>query len=262
MSLTSYLIAFRDDDGTRGENLAYVLRYMADLPRAEFIIVEQDAAPRPKPQWPQRRCRILFAPNAGAFNKSWGLNIAALAARGDVLVAADADMLMQVAALQRGIELCRAHCEAVNPYDSLVDLDRDQTADLRIGALALGETLSGASRGRSAVGERLCFCGGMFVIRRETYLRLGGMDERFLGWGGEDDAMSIKLARLLGDLGRHRRAPAWHLWHRRHRERYRHAHYQDNIALLQSYQRLDDASLQALCALHRETMGDPGKYDT
>ena len=35
--------------------------------------------------------------------------------------------------------------------------------------------------------------GGIFIIQREFFARAGGFDERFTGWGGEDDDMSNRI---------------------------------------------------------------------
>lgn len=37
------------------------------------------------------------------------------------------------------------------------------------------------------------FTGGAYVIRRELWLDLGGMDEGFIGWGAEDDALHLNV---------------------------------------------------------------------
>jgi len=54
--------------------------------------------------------------------------------------------------------------------------------------------------------------GGAIVCRPEVWWSVGGQDERFRGWGGEDTAFSCVASTLLGGLVRHIGA-ANHLWH-------------------------------------------------
>jgi N-terminal domain of galactosyltransferase len=54
--------------------------------------------------------------------------------------------------------------------------------------------------------------GGIFVMRAGAWLEVGGMDERFAGWGYEDNAWHTAVARTIGQPIRHE-GVAWHLWH-------------------------------------------------
>ncbi len=107
----------------------------------------------------------------------------------------------------------------------------------------------------------MSFCGGLFLMRRGTYEDLGGFDERFLGWGGEDDAMTSKLSRLVKCSGVARNQIAYHLWHERSRaSRYFHPHYQQNLARTKWYAACDTQSLMLLCQKDRQNMGRSDKY--
>jgi glycosyltransferase involved in cell wall biosynthesis len=54
--------------------------------------------------------------------------------------------------------------------------------------------------------------GGCFVIRADQYRLAGGFDERFTGWGFEDNAWYAIARERLG-TPEHHRGVAWHLWH-------------------------------------------------
>ena len=60
--------------------------------------------------------------------------------------------------------------------------------------------------------------GGVMVMRASAWLEAGGMDERFTGWGFEDNAWYAKVAKTIGPPTHHA-GVAWHLWHPT--ERYR-----------------------------------------
>ena len=118
-----------------------------------------------------------------------------------------------------------------------------------------------ARRDRDAIGERLVLCGGWFAMRRDAFTAIGAFDERFVGWGGEDDAMTMKveLARLSTcelDPG-----PALHLWHpRSHATTLGHAHYASNVALVADYARYDETTLARLFEVQRQIHGRRDKY--
>ncbi|MCA9194412.1 MAG: hypothetical protein KDB03_21730 [Planctomycetales bacterium] len=110
--------------------------------------------------------------------------------------------------------------------------------------------------GRERSGEFVCFCGGLFMMRRNVYADLGGSDERFIGWGGEDDAMTIKLRRLVASPRTLTQSSAFHLWHERsHESRYQHRHDQQYVALLQKNAAGNVGALQAHCTTDRVTIG-------
>src|ERR1035437_8821162 len=50
------------------------------------------------------------------------------------------------------------------------------------------------------------------IMPREAFITVGGMDERFRGWGGEDQAFLLALNILWGP---YRNSPnnVYHLWH-------------------------------------------------
>lgn len=259
-SAASYLITFRDRDGSRLPLLRAVTGWLSALPALQVIIVEQDSEPRLTGQVSGANISVRFAYNPGPFNKSWGLNVAARYARHELLVTGDADMIIDPPALERALSACRQHYDAVNPYARLVDLSEDETRAMLRGATRVTDIRRDAARDRLAQGEQLCFCGGICVFRREVFFALGGMDERFLGWGGEDDAMSINLERYTTRIAVQRDTPACHLWHPRDAQRYRHPHYRNNLALASLYRSCSEATLARWRARQRDSMGDPQRY--
>ena len=61
-------------------------------------------------------------------------------------------------------------------------------------------------------------------MKKSAYLKAGGMDEGFVGWGGEDDAMSLKLQQAGVKMMTNSQHPGYHLWHPR-TDNYEHPDY-------------------------------------
>jgi len=261
MEALSYLITYREGGSSeRRENLFAVLRWFAQWPQIEVVVIEQDHVPSLERELPRMSGGARLAYNPGAFNKAWGLNVAARMARGPLLALADADLIVPDA-LPAAAERCGPG-HAVKPYRTIVDLDAEESGRVRAGEWSFAPArAAGLPKNREGQGEQVVFAGGLFVIHRDTYLRLGGFDERFVGWGGEDDAMTVKLRRagvVLSEIGDE---PALHLWHPRSREStFGQPHYDANRALLADYATYGDGEFARLCEVQRQTMGNRHKY--
>jgi hypothetical protein len=177
----------------------------------EIILVEQDATSQFNNE-SQTNIKYIFVENAGRFNKSWGLNIAASHASCERLVFADSDMLISARALDEVFELMDDGTDAVNPYNVLVDLTQQESQLLLAQAHAVQINRTEEQLNRQSIGQHPPFCGGAFVLTRALYDSTGGMDERFEGWGGEDDAMSKRVEFFATKMVILERM-AYHLWH-------------------------------------------------
>lgn len=240
----------------RHTNLLAVVKWLAQWPDYELIVLEQDALPTLTEPLPHPRCRKSFAYNPGPFNKSWGLNVAARMSDAQVLAFGDADLIVP-GMVQKSIEHCSDRYAVVKPYRRLVDLTEQESGLLLSGELNLA-SIDPAEQDRESRGEYLLLCCGWFVIRAAAFHKLGGWDERFRGWGGEDDALTHVVQRARLPTLEFDEVPALHLWHPR--SPMTHQHYQDNRALVARYAQLSDAELQRLAEVSRNVMGYSKKY--
>jgi hypothetical protein len=260
----SCILTYRQGEGdgegdARRANLDIVLARLARSPAIETIVVEQDRVPRLTGELPHPRARHLFVHNAGPFNKGWGFNVGAGLASGSELAFMDADVLVGDS-LDNAFAHCARECAMVKPYVRLADLTRTQTRALRTGTLA-PVAIDPRRQAREAIGESIVLCGGLFVIRHDAFMHIGGFDERFVGWGGEDDAMTIKVERARLSCVELDDEIALHLWHPRPRSAtMRQPHYAQNLALLDDYGRYSDAQLVRLAEVQWQAGGNLHKY--
>ncbi|WP_295400224.1 glycosyltransferase family A protein [uncultured Thiocystis sp.] len=257
----SFITTVRVTDERRARNLRYTLDWYQRQCDWEWVIVEQDAAPRldelPLPEGLKR----LFVLNPGPFNKAWGFNVGVRAARGDLLFFCDADLLVPASALETATSLCTRRVLAVNPYETLADLGRTESDALLAGDEPPRFDRNDASD-RRGERERICFCGGAFMMRRSLHQHMGGFDERYLGWGGEDDAMSLRLGRTTAEVAVVQGRMALHLWHARETATtFGNPHYRTNLERLDALRALPDNEFRFMRDVQRQLMGYPGKYE-
>ena len=261
MQKIPYILTWRDgEDASRRANLFAVLEWLAGYPQFEPVLVEQDSVPRLDGGLPHPGCRHVFAYNPGPFNKSWGLNVGFSHTQGMWMAFADADIVLGDV-LGGSIEYLDKGYQALKPYRRLIDLDEAESARVRGGEFDFVPDRRGAAPNREGVGERIVFAGGVFLIARAAFARLGGWDERFRGWGGEDNAMSWRIERArLPALELDTRA-ALHLAHPRSQATtFGQPHYAANCALLESCRRLEDPQLARFSEIQAQVIGYRDKY--
>lgn len=248
----------------RLDNLTTVLAWLRRFPALAVILVEQDSTPtlNVAEMLPHLQgINYQFAYNPGPFNKSWGLNVGARCANTDVIGFGDADVIC--GDVMESVQACLERVIAVNCHRRTVDLTAAQSMLVRSGNHDFLPTAD-VSREREQQQEHVVFCGGNFFIRRQAFLELGLWDERFLGWGGEDDAMSHKLQRARVSAMEFDSRPAIHLYHERAAPLVGgappHANYAMNVQLVQRYRDYPDVELSRLYEIGRQVHGNPAKY--
>lgn len=248
-------------DNARLDNLHAVLAWLSRYPMFTPIVVEQDDAPRLTDPLPHPNAVHVFAYNPGPFNKSWGFNVGFRLSVLPWLAFADADLVLGDA-LPETLDYLAQGYSAVKPYRRLIDLDEAESARVRGGDFDWIAPRDGnASPNREGIGEYTVFAGGTFLISRPAFAAVGAWDERFRGWGGEDDTMSYKMERLRLPAVELDRRPALHLFHQRPASATtRQPHYASNQSLLAEYRQLEDAQLVRLAEVQMQIAGYREKY--
>lgn len=251
------VVPFRADDaGHRLFNLGIVLNRLASVADCDIVLVEQDLEPAVVVP---DGVRHVLLPDAGPFNKSWAMNVGFRATEADLVAFCDADVLVAASACDRAFAGLSAGYDAVKPFGRIVDLDQEHSAlyassvDVGTTSLSLPDPIDKPLR---RGGEYVPFCGGLFMITREAFVAVGGFDERFRGWGAEDDAMQAKLNRFGIQCGILSGQTAYHLWHERDERRYRTSQYQANVDRLSWIRACELAELQQAVRTDAVSMGE------
>lgn len=123
----------------------------------------------------------------------------------DVVVILDADVIVDAERIREGVQLAAETGEMVLPYERRWFVDAAGTR------MVLDGGYDGDWAKIARADKYLGFCSSANIIPRALWDEIGGMDERFAGWGGDDDALNAACLALAGV----RRLPGilWHLHH-------------------------------------------------
>lgn len=172
----------------------------------ECIVIEQDSSPKIEaylPSW----VRYIFQESNGGkegYNRSAAFNLGAKNSNGELLLLHDNDMLVPALYCHDILKLAHEGYEVLNAKRFVFYLNRRDTRMVisSIKNLVLCTPLH--------VVQNL-EAGGSMAITRESYIRIGGMDENFVGWGGEDNELWKRCTILRRWIWGY--APIIHLWH-------------------------------------------------
>jgi len=137
------------------------------------------------------------------FNKSWAMNVGARHARAETLIFHDGDMLAPIGYAASVCELAARGYQAAR-IPRLVFYPDRATSE----AVQEHRSLTGIRQ----ITEVRQNCRGIsLVMDRDAYWSIGGHDESFYGWGGEDDEILQRAQTLNFYPGGF--MPFVHLWH-------------------------------------------------
>lgn len=185
------------------------------LPDAPILVAEQDSSSAITDIPELFACNKLLLEDSQEFNKSRLVNLAAANSQGEILLVCDADVIVEAHQLDLAWQAVQADYDFARPYGQLIDLDPEQTNTYLNSQILVDDYKEGESNDRSHLGERLCWAGGVFLVKKSVFFDLGGFDERFQGWGGEDNAFELQLRKHNKKVGINQQGKAWHLWHPR-----------------------------------------------
>ena len=172
----SYLIGYRQSTPDRKAGLQFVLNWLhTHFPELEILLIEQDENSNLDFDLPPN-CQHHFIYNPGLYNRCWAFNVGVKLTQKDILAFADSDMFLHPEDFMKGFEACQKY-EAVNPNGSytynIINTNHEAlTYDI------------------SERRKLWTYAAGLMFMQRAAFERIGGWDERFEGWGVEDNEIS------------------------------------------------------------------------
>lgn len=202
----TFLIGHRGRD--RLPHLQWTLRSIAGQTGVslECIVVEQDSEQTARdhlPGW----VRYVHTPpphEGMPYCRAWAFNAGARQARSPLLVLHDNDMVVPQNYAAELVRMHRRGYEIINLKRLIFYLSDNHTKELFAGHAFF------ASRLPDSITQN-AQAGGSVAVDRTVYFAIGGMDEAFVGWGGEDNEFWERaLTRRVWPFGY---LPMIHLWH-------------------------------------------------
>lgn len=187
--MTLIVVPWRDVDGTRTRACQLTCTALRHL----------------LPGTPLLLCDSGHEPFNRAASRNLGVNHAA---DHEVVLVSDADVIhdsfwsgntQSLAAIVEAARDGKVHY----PFTVCHYLDADATDD------TLGGKVPDPTRLEFSISSAQ---GGMMMMIAATWRAIGGMDERFIGWGYEDNDWYARATRTVG-WPRHHPGILWHLWH-------------------------------------------------
>lgn len=190
LGIFSIIMAYKEDSEYRKEIFDWqTKRYKRLFPEAEIVIGEDDTGNE-------------------YFCKARAINNAVRDSKHDKLFIVDIDLAIEKPAIQKGIRLINNYCYII-PYGQWWRLSEKHTRRI----------LDNEIKFYVAPDGRLCDVHprrgtGIHILTKKNFYAAGGYDERFIGWGGEDNAFGCALKTLCKGAPKIlKQYNSYHLWH-------------------------------------------------
>ncbi|MGH3690549.1 MAG: glycosyltransferase [Microbacterium sp.] len=195
----SFIVPFRHASADRTRNLRTTLESLRVATRGrgdiEIAVVEQDEESRlgeiPRHLYDSHH----LATRSGRFNKSWAINVGVLRAGTEHVCILDSDFVVDSLTVD---EVRRGASEA----DVFVAHRRIVWMDATSTVRTIKALPSGVDRAFHSVGSRARgwaingSLGACVVTNRSFYQAIGGHNEEYEGWGGEDNDFFFRAGRI------------------------------------------------------------------
>jgi predicted glycosyltransferase involved in capsule biosynthesis len=197
----SVLIPYRYSE-LREKQLEYQLhRFRKYLPEAEIIVCREHLG-------------IDYGDNKewSEFNKSRLLNKGAKRASKEVLLICDVDMLIPIENIKKGIKEAY-ESSIVFPYNKVDFVSEVETVKIYLSVDDVPEYKSTMLREKNKLDTH-----GTYMITRDNYFKVGGHEERFVSWGGEDGSFISAAVTLIDQPYLRMLGTAIHMYHPKPKE--------------------------------------------
>lgn len=242
----SVIIGIRGTDRLQG--LFHVIKSFRNQSLdSRIILVEQDTKPVCRAQVEPLVDIYLYTYSDRLYNRSWAFNCGSLLTRDEFLILHDCDLIVPKDYIQTSLRILGDKDFGFGWYQ-INYMTESSSISYPKGNLEF----KGSFLNKQTVG-------GSLIIRNDFYQDIRGMDERFEGWGGEDNVFHFKacaLGRLAWD-GTDSGSHLIHYYHSHDNRNHNHGHI--NHAVIGEYYRGDRSKLREKIS-NLPPIGSPDRF--
>lgn len=190
-SNVSIIMAYQKDNGHRDVIFNWVKEYYkASMPDVELCVGESTEI---------------------SFSRSQGMNLAAKKATRDIFVIADGDIIYDPSIILDSIQLLKKYAWVIPFHNQkIINISKSNT-EMVLRSKPIWPFQVKVSD--FEVEKRdVNFAGKINIITRKSFEKVKGFDERFIGYGWEDNALQDAVSTICGPFKRLDRK-LYHLWH-------------------------------------------------
>lgn len=244
----TFVIGFRYQKDRFGL-LKKTLEWINSFKDVEVLLIEQDK--NSKISHLDLKCKHIFTKSDKPYNRSWAFNVGIRRSNSDIIVFGDSDLIMDYNQFSLGIQSLSEY-DMVSPYHKVIDLNPKESNYpisniLNIDRIGRGENDN----------QKINISGGISMFRKEAIVKIGGWNEDFIGWGAEDDELSIRVKKYL--KWTELKGSCYHLYHSRPAPDP--TNYNRNLTLLNKISTLTDQQIQSMIQKMTTKSGMKNKYD-
>ncbi len=249
----TYIIAYKHNP-ERLKNLRRILEWLLPFQGLEILIVEQDKNYSKISELNLRAKHVFLKNDTGLFNKSWAYNYGCLISNTPILIFGDCDLIMNPNDFVNAIQLMNKY-DCINPYSSVIDLTPQESM------MDINSILSINRIGRGDAIDDIQKCpmmGGIFIIKKDAFLKMGGSNEDFIEWGAEDTFLDIKVKNFL-TYYEVPNVKCFHLYHEK--AQINQKLYERNLNILNHFAKATKEQLQNHINMVSGKIGKKNKYN-
>ncbi len=191
MQLLAIVIPVFNLSGHRLRNFKFILDRILAVKFNEVIVVEQVKVDKSSLDLPKNIKHIRVASSSNLIEKSKLINHAVSMTEAEYVWIHDADVYVSFQDVIKSIESVKSYGsypDVVNPFKYLIKLDdNDDTEEF------IKQKKSSCKKRKSIYHPTA----GSFIIKKREFIRIRGMDENYIGWGGEDTEFAKRLSLFL-----------------------------------------------------------------